>query len=133
MKLKKRNLAVSSKIREPKAIEDRIKHPVFCFKYLHRNYHIDACTDDEKICLLNKIVKLSGITWQDIEQTGRHGLGSEKISRDSIGLMLHEDITDDVNFFIAMRFCGKKPFVGFRNKFVFHILFIDRNFSLYEH
>ena len=76
---------------------------------------------------------LSKKTWQEIEYSGRHSSGSEKISRDEINLELPEDISDDVSFFLAIRFFDMKPFVGFRNRFIFHVLYIDRDFSLYRH
>lgn len=36
--------------------------------------------------------------------------------------------------YIVFRFQGKKPMVGFRDAYgVFHILWLDRNFTLYDH
>jgi hypothetical protein len=121
-----------SKIQEQKW-ENKIKHPVFCFKYLHKDFHVDKCNADEKICLLEQIIKLSNLSWQEIEYSGRHGLGTEKIDKNSIRKDLPKDITEDVSYFLALRFGGKKAFVGFRNKFIFHILYIDRDFTLYKH
>ena len=120
-------------IKEKRQLEDRINYPVFCFRYLHKNYHIDKCDANEKLCFLEKIVSLSSRTWHEIEFTGRHASVSEKISRDAIKLELPEEISEEVTFFLALRFCGKKLFVGFRNKFIFHILYIDRDFTLYKH
>lgn len=122
-----------SNVKERDTWENNFNHPVFCFRYLHRNCHINKCESNEKIDLLERIVKLSGLSWQEIETTGRHGFGSEKISRESIKQDLPNDITEDVSHFLALRFSGKKAFVGFRNKFVFHILYIDRDFTLYHH
>ena len=133
MKLKNKYLSGKSKVNEPDFLENKIRHPVFCFRYLHKDYHIDKCETDEKISLLERIVKLSGLTWQEIEYSSRHTFGSEKIHRDAIKQDLPNEITDDVPFFLALRFCGKKPFVGFRNKFIFHVLYIDRDFTLYKH
>lgn len=36
-------------------------------------------------------------------------------------------------FLLVLRILGKKPFIGHRNKFVFHILYIDNKFSVYNH
>ena len=131
MKSDKKSFSKSN-VREQKW-EDRIKYPAFCFRFLHKDYHVDKCNADEKICLLERIVKLSNISWQEIEYTGRHAFGSEKIDRNAVKKELPNEITEDVPFFIALRFDGNKAFVGFRNKFVFHVLYVDRDFTLYNH
>jgi len=67
-----------------------------------------------------------------ITNSPRHGLGYEKIARTSIRAPIPTDITDDVTF-IAFRFYGKAPMVGYREGYIFHILWIDRDFTLYSH
>ncbi len=41
-------------------------------------------------------------------------------------------VTEEVNL-IAFRFCGKAPVVGFRARRIFHVLWLDRAFKLYDH
>ena len=53
------------------------KHPVFCFRYIHKDYSLDKCEPDEKIAFIEQIVRLSKMTWQDVIQAPKHGLGSE--------------------------------------------------------
>jgi hypothetical protein len=60
------------------------EHPIFCFRYLHKDYCLNQCTDDEKISLIEQLSRLSGLTWEEIRLAHRHGMGSEKISKDSI-------------------------------------------------
>lgn len=79
------------------------------------------------------MVLISRLDWQDLQLAPKHGVGSEKIRRDSIKAEIPYKLTDEVKELIVFRFDGKKPFVGYRNKFIFHILFIDRNFKLYDH
>lgn len=107
-------------------------YPIFCLKYLHKDFCITRCDKDEKISLLEKLHQLSSMTWEQIRQAGRHGLGTEKIEQDSIkaGKPLH--VTPDVTMY-AIRFQGKKPMVGYKSHFIFHILYIDRSFTLYNH
>ena len=95
------------------------QHPIFCFRYLHNQHCLMQCDKDEKTSLIEKLVALSTMTWQEIQLAPRHGLGREKISRNSIKPSIPQGITDDVEFFLAFRFSGKKPFIGYRNKFVF--------------
>jgi hypothetical protein len=56
-------------------------------------------------------------------------LGYEKISKNSIRATIPSHIKDDV-IFIAFRFYGKAPMVGYRKDLIFHILWIDRTFTL---
>ncbi|MDR1918140.1 MAG: hypothetical protein LBQ65_00660 [Tannerellaceae bacterium] len=110
-----------------------IDYPVFCFKHLQRDYHLNKCTADEKKCLIEQIVLLSQKTWDEIQLSPRHGSGSEKIDIKSIKAPLPMSFTEDVKHLLALRFDGKKAFVGFRHKFIFHIFYIDRDFTLYNH
>lgn len=76
---------------------------------------------------------MSRLPWRELRQAPRHGLGYEQIGRDSIRAGIPATVSEDVNF-IAFRFDGKKPMVGFRDADgVFNILWIDRDFTLYNH
>ena len=109
------------------------QHPIFCFKHIHPEYDIDQCDDKEQIALLKQIRKLSKITWQEIEYTGRHGLGSEKIAINSLKSKCPPFITKDVDNLLALRFYGKMPFLVYRDKFLAHIIFIDPKGKVYNH
>ena len=109
------------------------KHPIFCFKFIHRDYGLSQCVQDEKIAFLEQMFRLSQLTWQQIEQTQKHGLGSEKIAISSLHAQCPSIVTEDVTFLLALRFLGNAPFVGYRDRFILHILFIDRAFTLYDH
>lgn len=114
-------------------IVEEINYPIFCFKHLHRDYNIEKCEPGEKQSLLERIVKLSSMTWLQIEQTNRHGLGSEKIAINAIRPACPSFITADVKFLLALRFQNNKPFIGFKNGYIFHVIFIDRAFNVYNH
>ncbi|MBD2305687.1 hypothetical protein H6G17_09195 [Chroococcidiopsis sp. FACHB-1243] len=106
--------------------------PIFCLRFLSKDYCLSKCTKDEKSAFADTIFKLSQLTWSEINSSGRHGLGYEKIARDSLKAAVPKHVTDDVNF-IAFRFCAKAPMVGYRDRAVFHVLWLDRNFTLYNH
>jgi hypothetical protein len=40
---------------------------------------------------------------------------------------------EDVSFFLAFRFFDKAPMVGYRKEEVFYVLWLDREFKLYQH
>jgi hypothetical protein len=107
--------------------------PVFCFKYLHRDFSIDTIDKEKKGALLDQLYKLSQLTFQDIIYSQRHGLGTEKISKSSIKPKIPNFVTDEVEL-IAFRYSGKLPFLGFRNRNVLHLIFIENNFGdVYNH
>ena len=70
--------------------------------------------------------------WGEIKIAPRHGLGLEKIDRQSVMFKIPKEVTKDVEL-IALRFSGKKPMVGYRDLDVFHIICFDRNFGAYNH
>ena len=121
-----------------KPTEDKVfpatfyNYPIFCLRFLHKDYHIDKCEKDQKVCLLDQMHKLSTTNWQMLSQSHKHGMGFEKIALDNIKPSMPSHITPDVTMY-AFRFDGKKPFVGYRNSFIFHILYIDRDFTVYNH
>lgn len=109
------------------------KHPIFCFKYLQKNNGIQNCTQDEQRLFLNQIINLSQMTWDEIERSPRHGMGSEKIDRKSLKVPCPAFITDDVTYLLALRFQAKKPFLIHRDRFICHVIFIDNGFDVYDH
>jgi len=112
--------------------QDIFNYPVFCFKHLQADYSLAQCDKDERAAFIEQLCMYSQMTWQQIILAPRHGLGSEKISLDSIRAPLPRSVTPDVTL-LALRFDGKKPFVGYRYHFIFHVLYIDRGFTLYPH
>ncbi len=106
--------------------------PMFSLRYLNRDYNLSQCTKDEKAAFADTIAQLSQLTWSQIQSQPRHGLGYEKISRNAIRSSIPSHLTDDVNL-IAFRFCGKAPMVGYRDRAVFYIIWLDRDFTLYPH
>ena len=115
--------------------EDSIIHPVFCFRYLNKNYNIKKCTAREQQALLEKLHFLSEKTWTEIQFADKHSFGTEKIKQTSIKAGKPPHLSKDVDFY-AFRFDGLKPMVGFRNakaSFVFHVVYLDRDFTLYDH
>ena len=116
-----------------KSFSTQHEHPIFCLKYLDRNYYsLRACTKEEKAAFADTLDRLSQLTWAEISKSHRHGLGYEKIARKSIRATIPAHVKEDV-IFIAFRFYGKAPMVGYRENIIFHILWIDRDFTLYQH
>lgn len=108
-------------------------YPVFCFKHIHPSYSIDKCSEKDKAALLEALYKRSQFRWVDLQLQGRHKLGSEKIPVSSIRAKLPTSITEEITHLLAFRYYDMKPFVGYQYKFIFHVLYIDRDRDLYDH
>ncbi|NET55923.1 MAG: hypothetical protein F6K47_07055 [Symploca sp. SIO2E6] len=108
-------------------------HPVFCLRYLEDDYGLDKCTRDQQADFAKALRKRSQMTWRQIWAAPRHKLGAEKIAINSIKAQIPQHITEDIDFFIALRFSGKAPMVGYRIKDILRIIWLDSKFTLYEH
>lgn len=110
-----------------------LDYPVFCFKHIHPDYSVDKLSQDDKAAFLDAIFKRGKMKWNELQLSGRHKLGSEKINIDSIKAELPNSISGDVEFLLAFRYFDMKPFLGYRKRFIFHIVFIDYQRNIYDH
>ncbi len=106
--------------------------PYFSLQYLNSKFCLSLCDTKEKAAFADTLRKLSRLPWSQLKQQPRHGLGYEKVAKNSINSGIPSHIKDDVHF-IAFRFAGNKAMVGYRDGHVFHIIWLDRNFKLYKH
>jgi hypothetical protein len=106
--------------------------PVFCLRHLVEGWKISDCQREDQANFALTAEKLSRLTWQEIRNAPRHGLGTEKIAREAIKSAIPASITEDVQF-LAVRFSGMKPMVGFRSREIFHVVWLDPAFRLYDH
>lgn len=137
-KFKKKQKTSASKFlkAEPKAtIDYDAKHPIFSFEKMQdRSGHSVSCCDREDLYhLLKRIYMLNRLPWRDIRQASRKGYGVEKIARSAIKYAVPTTVTDDNDYFHALHYSGKKRFIGYKVQQVFYILWIDHNFSVYDH
>ena len=116
-----------------RANPDILLRPFFSFQYLHRKRHVSLLEESQQAELAKRLCELSELTWQELREAGRHGLGYEIIHKD-----LHFELPSNVKgeTILAFRYCGKLAMVGFREKNVFHIIGLDKDFapnSCYDH
>jgi hypothetical protein len=117
-------------IQEPVSTDGN--RPVFSLRYIHKDFSLLSCVKDEKASFADTLFNLSQLTWRELILDHKHGLGCEKIPRYQIQSNPSAEIKDDVNF-LAFRFYKKAPMVGYRDGDVFYIIWLDREFKLYEH
>lgn len=108
------------------------KSPVFSFEYLQQGWCVQDCQQEERSRMLDKLRRLSQLSWKQIRQEHRHGLGTEIIRKNSLKVEVPGFITDDVRL-LAFRAFDMVAMVGYRNGRIFHIIWIDRTFTLYDH
>ena len=107
-------------------------YPVFSLYQMRSPHCIDDCEADDKKLFADALWKRSKMTWTDLTVTRKGGLGSEPIPRKAMKSPIPENITPEVNL-IAFRFSGKKAMVGYREGQIFHIVWLDHSFSVYDH
>lgn len=113
-------------------IDYNVSKPIFSFIHLQQEFTLDDTQTEEKIALLNNLILRSQLTWNQIQQAPRKGLGQEIIAQNAIKPSIPSVVKKDTNI-LALRYNGNKPIVGFRDKDIFHILWIDSKFSVYNH
>lgn len=119
---------VSDVLAERQADPD-LEFPAFSLQYLS-NYA--AVGYEAKQALLDTIRTLSQIRWKEIYTISRHKLGFETLKRRDLNFPIPVEIGSDVTF-MAFRFHGLKPMIGFRRGSVFFIVWLDLDFSAYSH
>jgi hypothetical protein len=118
------------------SISEQPKHPVFCFRYLVKDYNISSLTKKERALFVSKLETLSGLDWNTIENAGKHQLGYEHIPISDLKFNIPkapELFTPEVKKIKAFRCFGKSPFLAHRKGAILHIIAIDPNFKAYEH
>lgn len=97
-----------------------------------RRYCVTACNSEQQAAFAVTLRKLSQLTWNQIVGSHRHANGHEKIEQCQIKGVFPPHITPEVNI-IAFRFHGKAPMVGYRSNEIFHVIWLDHDYSLYPH
>ena len=106
---------------------------LFSFQYIDAHYCISHCEKEDKAALADQLRLLGSKTWAELHQAGRHKIGYEKIPQKAIKRKVPSHLEKEDITFLAFRFAGLKPMVGYRDREIFHIIWFDRNYSLYDH
>jgi len=108
--------------------------PIFSLEKLQPGkYCLSELAQEDKAMFADAIFRRKNLTWNQIKRIDRHGLGTEKIAREAIKAAEPKFITEEVDAYLAFRYNGMKPMVGYRQRDVFYVLWFDTDFSLYKH
>jgi hypothetical protein len=81
---------------------------------------------------LTKWHKRTQLTWTQLVQHSKHGLGSEFLPRHVFKPQVPDWLSRDR--YMVFRHQGNQPFAGFRAGDVFHVLWIEARYNdLYDH
>ncbi|MCF8198238.1 MAG: hypothetical protein K9J42_05700 [Sulfuritalea sp.] len=109
------------------------EYPAFSLRYLSPKWCITGCNQEGKAAFADKVRILTQKSWMEILNLPKKGQGFEKIPRDQIKAPIPPHVTEDVTHFWAFRFHGKAPMVGYKSNEIFHVLWFDPDFELYDH
>ena len=102
---------------------------VFSFEHFGEKTHGLDCESEEFKSLIKHLRILSKMTWQQVQESDRHKLGSEEIKTEQI----KESVPTSKEKVLSFRYSSKKPFIGERIDQVLNIYYIDPSFDLYDH
>jgi uncharacterized phage-associated protein len=133
-RLKGPSAAKGNRISAQEPVNYDASPPLFSLERLQGGDYCLSCLDQQgKAAFADAIFRRRTLTWGEVKKLNKHGLGFEKIPRKILKAGIPSCITDDADHFIAFRFDGMKPMVGYRQRNVFFVLWFDHNFSLYPH
>ena len=102
---------------------------VFSFENFGEKSHGLECNPEEFKNLVRHLKILSKMTWQQVQESDRHKLGSEEINVSEI----RESVPTSKDKVLSFRYSGMKPFIGERKNQVLDVYYIDPSFDLYDH
>lgn len=110
------------------------EHPKFSFE--HTVWEGDYAPSskwqkEEFVRVLDGIRDRCRMTWQQIAQSPRTGLGSEIIDRGSLNVPVPRNVPVEATI-RAFRFSDKGRMTGYRVREVFYIIWLDRKHSVYD-
>ncbi|HHT9079556.1 hypothetical protein [Flavobacterium psychrophilum] len=128
----KKKTAQHNKIKIPSENNIELDYPVFCFRHLQTVSNGDYKFYSD---FVERLKKLSALTWHQINAADRHGFGTEKMPINKIKPQLPNFVTPEVETLTVFRANGdNRPFLGLRKGVVFHIIFIEEKFNdIYNH
>lgn len=111
------------------------KNISFNFRYLSDKSFSNCKDADFFIHYLDRLNKLSSLTWKQIQLSDRHSFGFELLGVENIKVTLPSVITEDVKKLFVFRATGNNhAFLGLREGDVFNVIFIESQFGdIYDH
>ena len=116
----------------PSNIDYDLQPPVFSLKHMQyqRDYCISQCDEETKSAILEKLLKISQLTWRKIRSEPKDGLGCEQIPQHRFIASFPSTITPEVTI-LVFRYSKAGRIAGYREKDMYHVLLVGPD--LYKH
>lgn len=133
-KIKKTAKTASKRISITESIDYDNLPPIFSLERVQNgDYCFSVLGQEDKAQFAEAIFKRKDLTWNQINSSGRHGLGHEQLPKNQIKAPNPRNVTHDREHYMVFRFNGMKPMVGYRINQIFYVLWFDHNMTLYNH
>lgn len=111
----------------------RADYPLLSTRFLQKGWGFEELDDSMRAEFLEKWHKRSVLSWKELAQHPKHGLGSEFIPATAIIPRIPRQFKD-VEKFRVYRHKGNLPFAGWKDGEVFYVLWIEKAYNeLYVH
>jgi hypothetical protein len=107
----------------PRQSTNRLR-PIFSLYNLAAGFSVSDCQPNHKAEFAQRLEELSRLTWGEIVQAPRRGLGSETFAQNTIRVPIPDFVTPDVTL-LSWRFGGAARIIGYRDDQVLHIVWVD--------
>lgn len=101
----------------------------FSFQFF-RTECIDSCDKNDLDAAHRRLRTMSTMTWQQVNQAPREGLGSERIGRDQ--LLVPCELAPGVTHVLSFRCSAAERIIGHRDGSVLQILWFSHNHDAYR-
>jgi len=110
----------------------QLQTPKFCLRHIRSGFKVSDLTEGRDGSFALRLQRLCEHTWKDLQQMGKHGLGTEKVTW-PMNPVVPESLQNTSLW--AFRYTGdNRPMVGYRANDVFHVVWIEDRFGeLYDH
>jgi len=109
-----------------------LQKPIFSLRNIkyQGNYCISKCKEESKSAILDKLLRISQLTWRQIKSQSREDLGCESIPQDRFIAPFPSVVTPEVTI-LVFRFSNVGRIAGYRENDIFHIVLVGP--KLYKH
>lgn len=109
------------------------KYPTLSFRFLQKGWGTEELSEKQCQQLLIKWEKRCGMTWTELSQQPKHGLGSEFLPIGKIKPSVPRNFQDETKVRVY-RHESNYPMAGFKVGSTFYIVWIEANYNdLYDH
>ena len=117
----------------PSSDSSATQKPHFSLEFLVKGFTLTECDKDQRSAFAMALQERASLSWVDIGNSGRKGLGSEKIH--SLNVPITDTImADKRDKIVSFRFGGNKErFLGYRDGRVLYIVWVDPGGRVYDH